>query len=60
MLRTEFYEHKVIYVPRSSNKPAHELAALGLAGAPSYHQMWVEIAPDVVSRALYGDSTVQV
>jgi hypothetical protein len=39
---------------------AHELAALGLAGVSNDHQVWVDQVPSDVSRAMYGDSAVQV
>jgi ribonuclease HI len=58
-LSTEFIEHKIVHVPRSCNKPAHVLAAMGLAGVPNDHQIWLEQVPVDVSRALYGDSAVE-
>ena len=60
LLISEFSDYRVIHVPRVSNKPAHELAALGLCGSHNYHQVWEDCVPVTVSRALYGDSTVQV
>ena len=60
LLNTKFIEHKMIYVPRAWNKPAHEFAALGLAGGLNNHQVWEDHVPVNVSRAIYGDSTVEV
>jgi hypothetical protein len=60
LLQTEFIEHRVIFVPRVCNKPAHELATLGLNGVSNEHQVWLDQVPVDVSRALYGDSTVQI
>ena len=60
VLEKFFIEVVIDYVPRLVNKPAHCLAALGLAGVRHDHQVWYEHVPDVVSRALYGDSAVQV
>jgi hypothetical protein len=53
-------DYVVSYVPRTMNKPAHLVAALGMAGVQNDHQVWYEHVPDVVSRALYGDLAVQV
>ncbi|KAM0833754.1 hypothetical protein ACQ4PT_064088 [Festuca glaucescens] len=39
ILRTEFIDFHVAYVPRACNKPAHALAALGLAGVANDHQV---------------------
>lgn len=55
-----FIEYAVSYVPRTVNKPAHLLAALGIAGVQNDHKVWYEHVPDVVSRAMYGDLAVQV
>jgi hypothetical protein len=60
MLNLSFIDYQVVYVSRSCNKPAHTLAAHGLAGVQNDHQVWYERVPDDVNRALYGDSTVQV
>jgi hypothetical protein len=60
LLQMEFLDYHVIYVPRTCNKPAHALAALGLAGVPNDHQVWMDHVPANVSRALYGGSAVQV
>jgi hypothetical protein len=60
LLQTEFLDFHVTFVPRTCNKPAHELAALGLAGVSNDHQVWVDQVPSDVSRAMYGDSAVQV
>jgi hypothetical protein len=38
-LSTEFIDYKIVYVPRTCNKPTHALAALGLAGVPNDHQI---------------------
>jgi hypothetical protein len=60
MLRTEFLDYHVAFISRTCNKPAHALAALGLAGVSNDHQVWVDQVPADVSKALYGDSAVQV
>jgi hypothetical protein len=58
-LRLAFLEHQVIYMHRSCNKPAHELAALGAAEPQGYHNVWVENYPNAVSRAMSGDYAVE-
>jgi hypothetical protein len=55
-----FIDYRVIYVHRSCNKPAHELAALGAAEPQSYHNVWVENYPIAVTSAMSGDYAVQV
>ncbi|KAM0887501.1 hypothetical protein ACQ4PT_028987 [Festuca glaucescens] len=60
MLRTMFIDHHITYVPRVCNKPAHALAAMGLAGVSNDHQVWMDRVPAEVSRALYSDYAVQV
>jgi hypothetical protein len=37
LLQTEFLDFHVTFVPCTCNKPAHELAALGLAGVSNDH-----------------------
>ena len=37
LLSTEFLDYKMSSVPQTCNKPAHELAALGMAGGPNNH-----------------------
>jgi hypothetical protein len=59
LLRTEFIDHHITFVPRVCNKPAHALAVLGLAGVSNDHQVWMDQVPAEVSRALYGDFAVQ-
>uniref|UniRef100_A0ACD5VW78 Uncharacterized protein n=1 Tax=Avena sativa TaxID=4498 RepID=A0ACD5VW78_AVESA len=51
LLVTAFIDHQVAYVPRTCNKPAHTLAAIGLAGVQYDHQVWYDNVPVDVSRA---------
>ena len=60
LLALSFIDFQVAYVPRACNKPAHTLAAIGQAREESSHQVWFDSIPVEVSRALYGDSAVQV
>ena len=60
LLASSFIDYQVLYVPRNCNKPAHTLAAIGSAGEQNNHQVWFDHVPVTVSRALYGDSAVQV
>jgi hypothetical protein len=59
-LRLSFIEFRIVYVHRSCNKPAHELAALGVAEPHGYQNVWVEDYPNVVTRAMSGDYAAQV
>jgi hypothetical protein len=54
-LRTCFTEACVLYTPRGCNKPAHELAALGVGLAPDDHVFWTMSYPNSVTRLVTGD-----
>jgi hypothetical protein len=48
LLRTSFLSYSIEYVPRSCNKPAHVLAALGARGVSEFNELWFgELPPDV-------------
>jgi ribonuclease HI len=57
-LRLSFIEHRIVYMHRSCNKPAHELAALGVAEPLEFYNVWVEDYPNVVTSAMSGDFAV--
>jgi hypothetical protein len=54
-LRLNFIDSRVIYMNRSCNKPAYELAALGGTESIGYQQVWAENYPIFVIRAMSSD-----
>jgi hypothetical protein len=58
-LRLNFLDYHIIYVHRSCNKPAHELAALGAVEPPGYHNVWFGHYSNDVNRAMPGDCAYQ-
>ena len=57
-LRTRFIDASVILNPRSCNKPAHELAALGTSVASEEHVVWTTSYLSSVTRLVTGDIAV--
>jgi hypothetical protein len=54
-LHTCFIDASVVYAPRGCNKPAHELAALGVGIAHGDHVLWMSSYPNSVTRLVTGD-----
>ena len=54
-LRTRFIDASVVFAPRGCNKPAHELAAMGVRVAPGEHVLWTMSYPCSVTRLVTGD-----
>jgi hypothetical protein len=50
-----FIEASVVFAPRICNKPAHELAALGVGVAHGDHILWTTSYPNSVTRLVTGD-----
>jgi hypothetical protein len=57
-LRLNFLEATVIYAPRSCNRPAHELASLGVEVVDGEHVLWTSNYPNSVARLVSGDIAV--
>jgi hypothetical protein len=53
-----FIEAELVYAPRSCNKPAHDLAALGARVDSDEHYLWVMNYSDFVTRLVTGDLAV--
>ena len=53
-----FLDSQIISMPCDCNKPAHVLAGLGASGNFGLNYIWVDEAPNFVSSAMSGDSTV--
>jgi ribonuclease HI len=58
-LRLSFTEYRIVYMNRSCNKPAHELAALGAAEPSEFYKVWVVDYPNSVTSAMSGDIAAQ-
>jgi hypothetical protein len=60
-LGLSFKDYRMIYVHRSScNKPAHELAALGVVEPPGYHKVWFDHYPNSITRVMSGTIPTKV
>ena len=57
-LHLNFIEARVSYAPRICNKPAHELAALGVGGNHSVQCIWTENFPNSVTRPVTDELVV--
>jgi hypothetical protein len=57
-LRLNFLEATVIYAPRSCNRPAHELASLGVEVVDGEHVSCMSNYPNSVARLVSGDMVV--
>jgi hypothetical protein len=57
-LRLNFVDARVVYAPRSCNKPAHELAAWSVQGGLTEHVIWTTDLPTSVTRLVTGDLSV--
>jgi hypothetical protein len=57
-IRMNFIDASVVFAPRGCNKPAHELAALGVGLAPGYHNLWMSSYPTSITRLVAGDLAV--
>lgn len=55
LLRLNFIDYSVEYCPRDCNKPAHELASLGLGSVYGDHMLWLSDYPSSVTRLVAGD-----
>jgi hypothetical protein len=53
-----FIDSRVVYTPRGCNKPAHELAALGVSVPPEDHVLWMMNYPSSVTRLVTSDLAV--
>jgi hypothetical protein len=53
-----FIQASVVFSPLFCNKPAHELAALGIGVVHGDHVLWTTSYPNSVSRLVTGDSAV--
>jgi hypothetical protein len=53
-----FIEARVVFSPRVCNKPAHELAAMGVGEVPDNHVIWTSNFPTNVTRLVTGDCAV--
>lgn len=56
LLQLSFLTHAVMHCTRTCNKPAHELASLGAAGAYGSQVLWLSDVPSDVLRLVAGDS----
>ena len=57
-LQVNFIDASVVYAPRACNKPAHELAALGVGVAHGDHVIWSTSFPSSVTCLMTDDYTV--
>jgi hypothetical protein len=57
-LRIGFIEARIVYTSYNCNKPAHELAALGVGVAHGDHLWWTTSYPNSVIRLVTGDLAV--
>jgi hypothetical protein len=53
-----FIDSRVVYTPRVCNKPAHELAALGVSVDVQDHVLWTMSFPSSVTRMVTSDLAV--
>jgi hypothetical protein len=56
LFRSCFISVQVLYVPRSSNKCAHELARLSFYWDPDQPHVWFDLLPSFVNGSVVYDS----
>ena len=59
LLALGFIEHRIMYMPRECNKPAHVLAGFGASRSQGSAMFWGDELPDFEISAMYGDSAEQ-
>jgi hypothetical protein len=57
-IHMSFIDVCVVFVPRNCNKPAHELAALGVGVAHKDHLIWTTFYPNSIIRLVTCDLAV--
>ena len=57
-IRINFLDASVVFAPTGCNKPAHELAALGVGVAAENQVFWTSSYPSIVTRLVTSDSAV--